>query len=84
MAENGPTVSFNVGGLSVALWENEREKGEGTRKSVTVRKSFWSAEKKGFEERSITLNVNEVSCLARLLQKMQEAVIERRGETTPF
>lgn len=76
-----PVVSFNVGGLSVALWENERE-GRVVR-SVSVKKSFWDREKEEYDHRTVTLNLNEVSCLAGLLRKMEEAVINERSEN-PF
>lgn len=40
-----PVKSFAVGGLSVALWENEADNGDGTKRkyrSVTMRRCFYN------------------------------------------
>lgn len=79
-----PLVSFSVGGLSVACWENDADAGDGSTrkfKSVTIRKVF---NKSGeMDARSISINPAEVGCLAALLRKMEEAVIQHHGQT-PF
>jgi hypothetical protein len=80
-----PLLGFSVGPLSVALWENDAETGDGTArkfKSVTVRKVF----NKGGEmdARSISINPAEVGCLAGLLKKMEEAIIQTTGQNLAF
>lgn len=80
-----PMVSFHCGSLGAAYWETERRNGEGTRKSVSVRKSVYNKDRNEFDEMVIWLNVTEVSCLADLLAKMANAVVDQRGaEGDPF
>jgi hypothetical protein len=79
-----PLVSFSVAALSVSLWENDTDNGDGTTrkyKTVTVRKSFSSGGQ--MDSRTVSISPAEVGCLAALLHKMEEAVIQHQ-ETTPF
>lgn len=64
-----PLKSFRVGGLSVALWDNQ------TGKSVSVEKSKKNGEQ--FETERIFLRTQEVSCLASLLNRMEREVVEQ-------
>jgi len=77
-----PLVSFAVGSQSVSLWENDVEGSERTFKTVTIRKTFPGKDGE-LTSRSVSINPAEVACLAGLLAKMQEAVIQHQ-ETVPF
>ena len=74
-----PLISFTVGPLSVSLWENDIEGTDRKSKSVTVRKTFNTNGQ--LDSRSVSINLNEVACLAGLLQRMEAAVVQ---EQTPF
>jgi hypothetical protein len=86
--QRGPLVSFAVGGLSVALWENTVENGGGaqrTTESVSLRRTFFNKKANRLEDQSITINPSEIGCLSHLLARMEEAVIkERRRQEEPF
>ena len=80
-----PLVGFSVGPLSVALWENDADAGDGTArkfKTVTVRKVFNKAGE--MDARSISINPAEIGCLVGLLKKMEEAVIQTSGQNVGF
>jgi hypothetical protein len=77
-----PLKSFSVGPLSVSLWENDIEGSDRKMKSVTVRKVFTNREGSS-DHRSVSINPAEVGCLAGLLLKMEEAVVQQQGEM-PF
>ena len=74
-----PLVSYSVGPLSVSLWENDIEGTERKSKSVTIRKTFSSNGQ--LDHRSVSINTSEVGCLAGLLHRMEDAVVQ---EQTPF
>jgi hypothetical protein len=74
---NKPIESFSVGGLNLALWENEGEEGR-TYKTVSLRKSFFNRSENKLDQQSLTLDPTEVSCLASLLCRMANAVITSR------
>jgi hypothetical protein len=77
-----PLVSFSVGAISVSCWENEVEGSERKFKSVTIRKAFQGKDGE-MDSRTVSVNPSEVGCLAGLLSKMEEAVIQQQ-ETVPF
>ena len=79
----GPITSFSVQGLSVSLWENESE---GRKyKNVSVKRSFFNKKKNEYENQTITLSPSEIGCLAGLLRKMEEAVVQNGGkQASPF
>jgi hypothetical protein len=77
-----PLVSFSVGSLSVSLWQNDVDGSERKYKTVTIRKTFPGKDGE-MEARAVSINPAEVGCLAGLLGKMEEAVINHQ-ETTPF
>ena len=81
-APHKPLVSFSVGPLSVSLWENDVEGTERKFKSVTIRKTFTNREGQP-DARTVSINTAEVGCLAGLLTRMEEAVIQQH-ETIPF
>jgi hypothetical protein len=77
-----PLVSFSVGSLSVSLWQNDVEGSERKYKTVTIRKTFPGKDGE-MDSRAVSINPAEVGCLAGLLTRMEEAVIQAH-ETTPF
>jgi hypothetical protein len=77
-----PLVSFSVGPLSVSLWENDVKGTERKFKSVTVRKTFTNGDGQP-DARTVSINTAEVGCLAGLLTRMEEAVINHQ-EAGPF
>lgn len=82
-----PLHSFSVQGLSVSLWENQNDQEDGTvrtSRSVQVRKSFFSRRDNAFAEQKISLNPTELSCLAELLRRMEEHIVEHRCSDAPF
>jgi len=84
---NKPVESFSVAGLSVSLWENTAENTDGserTFKSVTIRKSYFNRKVSQLASQTLSLNPSEVSCLAQLLRKMEDAVIQRSGQPADF
>jgi anthranilate phosphoribosyltransferase len=81
-APNKPLVSFSVGPLSVSLWENDVQGADRKFKSVTIRKMFTNRDGHP-DARTVSINTAEVGCLAGLLQKMEEAVIQQQ-EATPL
>lgn len=77
-----PVVSLATGGLSVALWENAvagEDGAERTMKSVSIRRSYFNRKDNQFAEQKMSINPYEVACLVGLLQEMQRALIDRRG-----
>jgi hypothetical protein len=76
-----PLVSYSVGPLSVSLWENDIEGTDRKFKSVTIRKTFQN--NGNLDHRTVSINTAEVGCLAGLLTKMEETVIQHHGDT-PF
>ena len=77
-----PLVSFSVGSLSVSLWQNDVEGSDRKYKNVTIRKTF-PGKDGDMDSRAVTINPAEVGCLAGLLAKMEEAVIQHH-EKVPF
>jgi hypothetical protein len=79
---NKPLVSYSVGPLSVSLWENDVEGKERKFKSVTIRKTFTNRDGQP-DARTVSINTAEVGCLAGLLTRMEEAVIQQQAQD-PF
>ena len=77
-----PLVSFSVGSLSVSLWQNDVGGSDRKFKTVTIRKAFPGKDGE-MDSRTVSINPAEVGCLAGLLTRMEEAVIQAH-ETTPF
>jgi len=79
-----PVKSFAVGGLSVALWENEADNGDGTKRkyrSVTMRRCFYNKKESCLDTQTIHVSPEEVGCMAELLKRMEEAVV---NDGVPF
>ena len=84
---NKPLESFSVAGLSVSLWENKADNADGTDRtyrSVTIRKAFFSRKENQLTTQTLSLTPTEVSCLAALLRRMEEAVIQKTGQSLAF
>lgn len=73
-----PIDSFSVGSFQIALWENQAE--GRTYKNVSVRKSFFNKKENKLDHQTLTLDPTELGCVAGLLRRMEEAVIQRRTE----
>jgi len=76
--------SFAVGGLSVALWENEADNGDGSKRkyrSVTMRRCYFNKKENQTATQTINVSPEEVGCMAELLKRMQEAVV---NDGVPF
>ena len=76
-----PLVSFSVGPLSVSLWENDVKGKDRKFRTVTIRKTFTNGEGQP-DARTVSVNTAEVGCLAGLLTRMQDAVVQHQ-ETEP-
>jgi hypothetical protein len=70
-----PLVSLKVPPFSVALWEFANKQGPGKHRTVSVEKSIYHREQDTRENRTIWLQLSEVSCLATLLRQMEETVV---------
>jgi hypothetical protein len=84
---NKPLLSYSVAGLSVSMWENTADKpdgGERTYRSVTIRKAYFSRKENQLTTQTLSLTPAEVSCLAGLLERMEDAVIQKSGQTVAF
>lgn len=84
---NKPLQSFSVAGLSVSLWENTADNADGserTYRSATIRKAFFNRKENQLSTQTLSLTPAEVSCLAGLLERMEEAVIQKTGQTVSF
>jgi hypothetical protein len=84
---NKPLLSYSAGGLSVSMWENTADNADGserTYRSVTIRKEFFSRKENQLSNQTLSLTPSEVSCLAGLLERMEEGVIQKSGQTVAF
>jgi len=77
-----PLKSFAVGPLRVAMWENPANDGsERTFKSVTISKAYFDKKENAWDRQSVSLNLTGVGCMAALLRRMEEAVV---NDGVPF
>ena len=85
----GPELNFRIGAYSAAIWRNSFENSDGTSRttrSATIQRRFYNRNSNQWESSSLTvLNLAELSCLVRLLERLEQAVLELSGGTnSPF
>lgn len=75
MSDKQPLKRFSIGQLSVSLWENEADDGEGgtrTFRSVTASKQYYDRKADEWKWQRLTLKQSEVGRLIELLGKISE------------
>jgi len=78
---NKPVLKSDLGHLSVAIWENERDENGGTFRSISVSRRYFDRKKNDWEATSMSLNPSDIPAVIRLLQSIETQLIQPTSAT---
>ncbi|MCA8994978.1 MAG: hypothetical protein KDA88_23580 [Planctomycetaceae bacterium] len=70
-----PILKFELGHLSVAVWENARED-RAPQQSVSVTRRYFDKQDSSWKSTSVSINPADVPTVIRLLQATESALLE--------
>ena len=75
-----PIMKRELGHLSVAVWNNQRDEGDGTFQSVSISRRYFDRKEGEWKSSSVSLNPADVPVITLLLASLQQELIRAGDE----